>query len=705
MKTQQFTYQDLFKLSEAKELVLPNFQRDFVWKPEAQEHLLASFLVKLPIGSFLLLEGNGGEYASRPLCFKEDTRTDSKCYYLLDGQQRLSTIKNIFSDHLGAHDWDSNIDRLHTFLKYRWFLHVNHDSPYDDILGFSNLRFKVDSGDSNGREKVSKLLTLEPSDVQDSIVRFKINKTVDRDKFYHPGYRLQGSDFEKQIELAKLFARNSYIPLFDVLSEDMPLLTLTLKFLAQDRVGTLREIVSRDSNQSEYYLGHLEPNIKRWYTEGKSDLINNLWDRLTTHWVKHIVDHFQSLFDDEIRVPMIEVNELPRATSVFEYMNKGGTPLDNFDILVAKFARDRSNDTLYDLLENAVRKEFEVETSVSEESDKIFYSPDKFGVFADDKLVKPLKESFLNIMSLLIEIDKKGLNSVDILAIKKEKILKMERVDMEKILDVATTALTRSLAFLQFRCGIDKFDRFNYKLMLLPIATVLKDDDCWTNKIVLDRIEYWYWASLFSGWYREKQNIRSINDIKQLNNWVRNNQKNDIQEREKKIFQESNYSDLDTLLLKNEERSVPSAVYNGLLQYILSKRPSDFTEKKEILKAWEVSAKQITLNDHHLIPLGSARSISESAKSLRSQKDNILNSPLNRTFITAEANNKIGAFDISRYLPFLNEKAVYLHEIPEVPSDSILNHNSNDMFYENFLKERFKKIKEEVIKELHKLNP
>ena len=40
------------------EILLPDFQRQFVWKEEIQKKLVASVLTRLPIGSILLLRSN-----------------------------------------------------------------------------------------------------------------------------------------------------------------------------------------------------------------------------------------------------------------------------------------------------------------------------------------------------------------------------------------------------------------------------------------------------------------------------------------------------------------------------------------------------------------------------------------------------------------------------------------------------------------------
>lgn len=55
------------------EILLPDFQRNFVWKDEEQQKkLVASVLCKMPIGSILLLQANPNEYAAKVIgCAKK----------------------------------------------------------------------------------------------------------------------------------------------------------------------------------------------------------------------------------------------------------------------------------------------------------------------------------------------------------------------------------------------------------------------------------------------------------------------------------------------------------------------------------------------------------------------------------------------------------------------------------------------------------
>ena len=111
---------------------------------------------------------------------------------------------------------------------------------------------------------------------------------------------------------------------------------------------------------------------------------------------------------------------------------------------------------------------------------------------------------------------------------KKTKILSLKKQDIDSHIELTTKGLYRSLAFLQFRCGFYNFNKLSYKLMLLPIAIILKDDDNWNDITVHNKLEFWYWTSLFSGWYREKQNQRVITDISELNQWINFKQSTEV---------------------------------------------------------------------------------------------------------------------------------------------------------------------------------
>lgn len=708
MEFEKYTFKNLITKAESGELVLPNFQRDFVWKPDQQQMLLASFLVNLPIGTFLILEGKAGDFVAKEVCFQREAKATKDCLYLLDGQQRLSTIKNIFSNHYfnwsSEKSWLDNHDALYYQLQKIWYLDISNEENYKP-LGYDDLRFYIT--DSKDLEKgIPKLHKLEPNDVKDIIGHTHIYKTKGKDQYDHPAFYKQFSgELEKKLKLSREFAHRGYIPLFDFLSNDRMIVKNCLKDLARERKKELKIQVRNQQELAVQYLGHLDPNIEQKYREEEDSSIDSIWEMLGEKWVEDVLEYFSDLFKSSLMIPTVASSELPRATSVFEYMNKGGTPLDTFDIMVAKFAEVGDTNTLHDQLKEVLRSYYDIPSSLSESDDEINYSPRNADVFTnkDDAVIKPIKELSLNFLCLITRIREEGLKEKDIIFIKKDEILKLNKIQIELSLDDAFKGLVRAIAFLQFRCGVKSYSDISYALMLLPIGIVLKEDENWNNPFAHRKIEFWYWTSLFSGRYREKQNQRAIQDILQLSNWVTQRGEQggqSIKERQKYIFKESNYSDLKTLMLENEDHTVPKAIHNGILQYVLSLRPNDFSKKEYRLLAWKVAEDGVALNDHHIIPLGSQSTLEKSAKELRKQKNSVLNSPLNRTLITKKSNSNISQLSVERYMPVLNESVGWGHLLGRSSFNTALNSKED---YEEFVKGRFEAINQQLNNELDNL--
>jgi len=68
-------------LNEVDRLIIPEYQRDFVWSDEQKELLIDSIFRSIPIGNIFLNERRG-----------------SPTYEVVDGQQRLTTIFKFLND-------------------------------------------------------------------------------------------------------------------------------------------------------------------------------------------------------------------------------------------------------------------------------------------------------------------------------------------------------------------------------------------------------------------------------------------------------------------------------------------------------------------------------------------------------------------------------------------------------------------------------
>ena len=89
---------EYLKDAHTGKLLIPKFQREFVWDKSKMIALISSLLKGYPIGSFLLME-NTGEYGGEPVegvIASESDEDKSGQKLILDGQQRTTTMYQVF---------------------------------------------------------------------------------------------------------------------------------------------------------------------------------------------------------------------------------------------------------------------------------------------------------------------------------------------------------------------------------------------------------------------------------------------------------------------------------------------------------------------------------------------------------------------------------------------------------------------------------
>jgi hypothetical protein len=95
------------------EILLPQFQRDYVWKPNKIRNLLDSLLRGFPIGGFYLWLPSSKAWEFKQKAFGKQTPASKFEGYLIDGQQRLTSLEAAFSLFTGE---DKNGEELRCFL-------------------------------------------------------------------------------------------------------------------------------------------------------------------------------------------------------------------------------------------------------------------------------------------------------------------------------------------------------------------------------------------------------------------------------------------------------------------------------------------------------------------------------------------------------------------------------------------------------------
>ena len=688
---------EIFQDEDEGRIVLPNFQRDFVWDTKQQKELLATFLVELPISSILLLKGTSDDFNYRKLCYSNEVEcAKEECMYLLDGQQRMSTLKAMFVD-LFNEEWDKKYSDMYGKIKNRWFLKISTgDEENQDIFGYNTLDFDYGS-----------LRKYTPSEIIDFIQEYKIHKTTNTNNWYHPKFKFEkDTTLGKMNELATLCSAEKVIPLFG-LNEGNKLQDKVVEKIANKRAEEIIDEIEEqeDSKKIEKIKLYFRDFASEIETE---DLIeefeyrkNNLKSDLSMKWKTKIINFLDKIIDQEVSIIEIEKNEISRGIAIFETINKGGTPLDNYDLIVAKAAKNSKLESLTQRIKKIIEDGIDLPYYLDQKK----WNGLKFGIIeGQEELNKRFKNQYLNLLSIFAHVKDPLTLKLD--HIKRDKIFEISTEDINSYTEKTIVSLLRALAFANYRLGVVKLGNISFELMLLPIAYILSDENNWSDKKVLDKLEYWYWTSIFIGRFRERQNIRSVEDLKTLHKWINLNDLNDakvkelLEENIDKVLDVKDYSDLETLL---NDSKTPSPVSRNLLGYILSLEPYDLLPgcHSERLKTFEITDNSRDLEDHHLIPLGTGTKYGELSSKIRNDRNHILNSILNRVLISKEANRQIRDMSFDRYMNEVQD----MSRIGQMINKNLKKRQDEelDYYYKRVLEERYNTIKDRLLTELHQL--
>lgn len=704
---------DLINKSESKELLLPNFQREYVWERASnQKELLASILYDIPIGNLLILNGESGFFATKELCIRKQFSDESResTLYLLDGQQRTSTIKSIFYDFFANPEtWKESFNNLYPKLRTRWFLRVKPKDGRPDIFGWGNLKFRG----------ISILNDYSPSEISE-FVEYEVLNINQSEKWYHPEYEKDKWYANNEVNantrknlISKKAAEEGRVPLYTIIgTEEKESATLhykVLKKIAQDRIAELKALIEDNKLDINSILDDYD-----------EENLDDAWNGLSNDWVNDIMKFLSNISEKEIPIIQLVKDEMSRAIYTFERVNKGGTALSTYDLVVAKAAYNKDLDSLTDRIIGIINKKITIPNSIINGLKEVNVGYEWEGknmeLIKDSELTPFMKNQYLNLLSIFSYFQYEKFENMSIEYIKKDKHLNIQPEKINDNTEITIESLLRACAFLQFRCGITKATDLSYQLMILPIAYVLRNDECWNDNKVINKIEYWYWSSLFSGSYRSTPNEQCIDDIKKLFNFIKNNQ-DEFSDRVNRVLTVEDYSSYDTLIFKGQNKKVPSAIHYGILQYVLSKQPRDFVDDKIYLNPWEIAEEKeyksiiknkvvkLSVQDHHICPLSGATKMGQSTKELRNNPDCILNSPLNRTYISANANSIISDKKAEDYFKDVSNLAKYGHCIPSPIEEKYKKQDSesNDEYYERVVKQRYDEILRDLQQELENL--
>ncbi len=611
-----------------KKLVLPDFQRKFVWEQNDMYGLFSSVLCKMPFGSILTLESTDKEFSCKKLGAKpkechEEIESGKQIEYLIDGQQRLTSLFAGFTTYYFSAFKDIPKKIAAPRLLEMYFIKIPAENNENSIDLFNAKKLSFDCNRENTENNY-----FSSEEMKQIISSEKISKIIKERK-------TEVFDLESKADLDSIasYCTNNVdgfyrIPLQFILCNKGKIFRTYNKILEKIAIS-----FSDESENSEDLREEWIDNVKKYLTKCLDEL--------------------------ELNRIKVKNSDKSRAIDIYSNLNRGGVALNVFDLIMAKVG-SVSKENFYDTLVGYIQSEYSYPEPIKNNPIIQIAIPNNYHatkiaeVLSDkDDITAEYVNNFLNVLSLYIaKIEKKDF-SPDL--IKQDKILNLDAKKIVSNSKKVCEALDRALFFFQTRCGIRKVSDINYKAQFAVVAYFFTDDDLFSDIRVHNFFEYWYWISLFAYMYPSNQNVMILNEIPYFSKYFESKfSDNSIFTRFKQyvehIMDIPHYSDKSTIVMEHsaETETAPQAVFTKYVcQFYLTKGYKDFFDSNINLNFLY----QDTLQIHHLLPLGSDGSlkVGESTAKLRKDKFNKYNSPMNMLYITKSSNTTISDWDYNRY--------------------------------------------------------
>ena len=698
-------------------ILLPDFQRRFVWTPEdMQMKLVASVLARMPIGSILLLKAKLSDYKSKLIGCKlspDLSGLSGEGDFLLDGQQRITVLSNVFSNII--HERCPNVKDLNSpSLKRRFFLCLPRwcdiSEDQQDIFGIHNLTFHFKSqkeepdflsGDvlpyilclsfkANGEEVFHPQKSLTPA-----LDQFCANYPKG---YLLPLYLLANSD-TKYGESAELRLEQIINQIGEEYAKEIEA-SFTNKLTLSEKKAFGDKLFGIQSDLGE--------------TEYKELFRNTLKDKKIL-WVNAIRSYLKYCINDALLNQfVVSAEQRKRAIDIYENLNRGGVSLNTFDLIMARVATVTEG-AFDEKMENCMRKEHEypvdvLPDAIQKDFTKLllrerYNATIKTGCLNEEKneISKKYIDVFLDVLCLYC--NNKGfadptydLDRIKVEQIKREKILDLDPIDINENCELICRSIDRAMFFLQTRCAIRNIAEVNYSLIIVLLAFLFIRDEVFSSKKDHDILEAWYWACVFSGEFDKDQNTKLIQHLKKLIKvLVRSEDTSWIGDRKDLVLTANDFSDKELLLMeKTDEDRFPKEILRYFVgQYYLSQTYSDLFDPNKQISVFCEDADE--LEAHHIIPLGSAADISTSTQKLRKDSKNLCNSPLNFAYITKKANKKISSDSLETYYKRITAASRHDLNIPETEA------TLTDDEIRSVLEKRFDSLKGNIESHISKL--
>lgn len=534
------------------DLLLPNFQRPFVWNPERWQSLIASILLEYPVGQALI----GTEADSKTMSVNKPLSITEKilreiflkkanlqpqyveglkatqylqkgeaysCDYLLDGQQRLTALDLIFGT--AYHFADGN--ELNRNYRLRWFLNLNK-------LGLKDLKWL------NLRE-------MQHEEACEAIVFVKYKKTDKSSPFF---YEISDSDLAnfctvKELQDQAGLEEGIYLPLdkLYIENDDDKSLHFDPTNFWIDLFEERQDIIISQSTEGKHLKENLHSGVldQSKYEEERKKL-----KRSFLSWRSQLQQMLGELIKFQFPVLEVPSKEFNRLSGIFSVINMGGVELETFDLLVAKTTTTDSS--LRDIMKLACLqslKDFKkfvklLPNSAREDGIENFWNIGNFlgerdedaeQVVKGEKFPESIARSFVQTIVLHAKLSEslgndwstrtnplssysnpqdalRAILRLDDWGYSDKLILNLSRKTVQEVQEQAAKQLLRAYFFMKARLGVPKLSYLPYRQMDLVLAAVLTDS-VWKKLhedptgTVMKKLQWWYWGSLFGGAYQK----------------------------------------------------------------------------------------------------------------------------------------------------------------------------------------------------------
>ena len=720
LSVRRFTMEDnlriIIKEITENQIVLPDFQRQFDWSIEKQRQLIASVMTKLPVGSILLLQAQKEDYKIKTIGIDPNRGATGdvpdSTLFLLDGQQRLTCLTNVFSDviHEASEQRVSNLasrsllaNRFYLRLN-RWSADIEPNSP-DDLFGMRSLSFRFDVTSNEDPDFFT-------ADILDYIECRGFYANDYGVKPYMPfqryGVALDDYCFDTP---------DSYlIPLFllvgtstiDSNARNARLITIINRIAAHIRDSILSHYtnLSSDEEKDSFVYSFIVDETERESYENSPDKASFFQDAIYTLadiWKDYFKRYLESCVCQlKLNRIIMPTKSRARAIDIYENLNMGGLSLSTLDLLAARVAII-SNESLYTRIFNCLKKNTEYNLESIPEVIRNGYLPENYNASTrikalSDKRTEPACQNlFIEVLGLYCNNMNYEPEKAKCEYSKSSQVLKLKAEQIDSNCEVVCRALDRAFCFLQTRCGIRTLGEVNYKLMIRLIAYIFTNDEWYNDNSIHNKLEAWYWSAVFSGEYDKDQNNRFENNLKNFLESFTSGSYAWIIPLKDNVLETDYFSECGFMLMEkvNEDRIPKDHLRNYFCHFYLSRPYSDLINDDKVSVFIDEP-----LEMHHIIPLGSVSSIGESTESLRKDNTHIANSPLNFVYITEETNGDISDKSLQEYQEAITSSAKSDLAIVNYPSTTDLNNNER---VRNWLRERHEQIQGRLISRIDSL--